>query len=142
MRAKPLELPVRPELNDSARVEDLLRPLRDEDVVVVAVGRHRPPPRPRVHNLARREREQPLVLPHVGVVIPVVLAEQAAVPDDQRRRVADLAPREQLDDVLVDPRHRQRVLEAGVPVEHVRLRSCRTASPLPARSASAARAPP
>ena len=65
--------------------------------------------------------EQPLVLPDVRVLIPVVLAAQPAVADDQRRRVAAPALGEQRDDVLVELRHRQRVLDAGVAVDDHRL---------------------
>ena len=71
--------------------------------------------------VARRERQQPLVLPHVVVLVPVVLARQAAVADDQRRRVADPAPGEQRDDVVVERRRRQVVLDAGVAVLDHRL---------------------
>ena len=80
-----------------------------------------PAARARIDDLARREPQQPLVLPDVGVLVPVELAVQAPVADDEGRRVARLALREQLDRVLVDARHRKRVLDAGVTVEHVRL---------------------
>ena len=70
----------------------------------------------RDQRVARREALEARVLPHVVVLIPVVLAGETTVGHDQRRRVADLRPREQRDDVLVQPRHRQAVLDSGVPV--------------------------
>ena len=87
----------------------------------VVVGGHRPPARARQQLFLRREGEEPRVLPHVGVLVPVVLARQAAVGDDQRRRVADLALAEQRQHVLVDRRRRQVVLDAGMAVLNHRL---------------------
>jgi hypothetical protein len=60
--------------------------------------------------------EEPRVVPDVGVLVPVRLPPETAVPDDERRRVAHAAFRPELEDVLVDPRDRQGVLDAGVPV--------------------------
>ena len=49
-----------------------------------------PAARARVEDAPRHERRQPLVLPDVRLLVPVVLAQAAAVGDDQRGRVADL----------------------------------------------------
>ena len=42
---------------------------------------------------ARHELREPRVLPDVRLLVPVVLAEEPAVPDEQGRRVADLRRR-------------------------------------------------
>ncbi len=46
---------------------------------ILLVWNHGSVARPRVHNSAWCEREQPLFLPYVGVLVPVVLAAHASV---------------------------------------------------------------
>ena len=76
VRAEALQLAVRAELHEAAGVADRLGALRDADVVEVVLGGHRAAARSRVDDVARREREQPLVLPDVRVLVPVVLADR------------------------------------------------------------------
>ena len=86
-----LELAVGAELNASPRVDDLLGPLGNQHVVEVVFRSHGAPAGSRIHDLARREREQVLVLPHLIVLVPVVLTGEAAVAHDEGRCIAGTA---------------------------------------------------
>ena len=66
-------------------------------VAAAAAGVDQPP---------RDERQEPLVLPDVGLLVPVVLAPEAAVTNHQRGVVGGATEGEELQHVLVEGRHR------------------------------------
>ena len=69
--------------------------------------------------LCGMKRLQLLVVVHLGRRVEVLLRRWAAVVHQQRRRVRDLRPGEELDDVLVEREDRQRVLVAVHAVDGV-----------------------
>ena len=84
---------------------------------VLIVRDERAAARDGVDERARREGEQAGVLPDVGLGVPVVLAPEAAVADDERRRVADVGRAPEREDVVVERGDGDGVLDAGVAVE-------------------------
>ena len=74
----------------------------------------------RLNNLTRNEAQELLIAPDIRLLVPIVFAPDAAITNDQRRRVAHLRRAPQLGDILVHAFERQRVLDAGVAVDHHR----------------------
>lgn len=120
VRADALYLPVRAKLRFAAGAHDVLDRPRQFKVVEVIFGSHQAAARARINDAARREAQQSLVLPDVGLLIPVVLAPYAAVADNQRRRIADAASGKQGHEVFVERRDGDGVFNACVPVEDLR----------------------
>ena len=58
------------------------------------------------------------MLPDVHVLIPVVLAVEPAVSDDECGRISGGAGAPELDDIAIDAIHRQGMLNTGVSVSH------------------------
>ena len=101
MGAKARELAVSAELDASAGVDQLLAEPREIDVVVFFFGCHYPPARSRIYNISRHEGEQTFILPYVGMLLPIILARDSAVTDDQCGGDAGAGSREELYDVVV-----------------------------------------
>jgi hypothetical protein len=60
--------------------------------------------------------QQALVLPNVGVLVPIVLSEDAAVRDTDRRRVPDVRFGPELQHIVIQARDRYGMFDAGVAV--------------------------
>src|SRR5690349_2715054 len=97
MHAEPLELTVTPQPNATARLDDLLRLLREQLERVLAVAEPlRTTQRTTLELRERREVRELRVVQNVIVLVPPVLGPWAAVLDQQRRRPRRSALREQL----------------------------------------------
>ena len=83
-----LELAVRAQLHRTARVYQLLRLPRHLHMMIISLRCFLAAARACVDNGTREEGEQAILFPHVGVLIPVVLARKTTVADHERRRVA------------------------------------------------------
>src|SRR6266508_5332852 len=114
--AEALALAVRAQLHRNAGVVKLSGDPRDIEVIEVFLGRHHAAHRAGIELGGRDELRKPRVLPDVGVLIPVVLPPETAVSDEKCRRVTHAGLRPELEDILVNPRDRQRVLDPRVPV--------------------------
>ena len=121
VHAESLQLAVAAESDAAARFDDLLRLLGEQLERVLAVAE------PAAAAAAPRRSSSVNgvkcvsfgSLEDVVVLVPVVLGPRAAVLHDQRRRLRRAALREQLHDVLVQRRDRQRVLDARVAVHRL-----------------------
>ena len=102
VRAQPLDLAVRSQLNQATGILNGLRTAGNRHVVEILIsGRFEPAARPAVHHGPRHEAEEPFVLPDIGAFVPVELPRESTVPHDQRRRVTRPAATEQFRQVLV-----------------------------------------
>src|SRR6266542_5463943 len=114
--AETLALAVRAQLHRDPGVAELPGDPRDIEVIEVLLGRHHAAHRTGVELGRRDELRKPRILPDVGVLVPVVLSPETAVSDEKCRRVTHAVLRPDLESILVDPRDRQVVLDARVPV--------------------------
>ena len=90
VRPEALHLAVRPEVHAHATIRQPLGRFGKRHVPVLVVRDERAAARAAIHNTTWSKRQQPLILPHIGVTVPVVLAPEAAVANDQRRCIANV----------------------------------------------------
>ena len=85
------QLTVRADLDLASLQGVRVHRLRYVEVLIVFIGRHGTTARAGLQHRVRREVAQPLVRPHLLVLVPPELAVQATVAHDERRRVTALA---------------------------------------------------
>ena len=117
VRAKTRELTVRADHDRYAEPVELECFFGHEHMVIVRVGRGRAPDRARHDHRLGCKGHQMLVLPDIGPVVPVLLAHQSAVGDDEGRRVENLGLAPELVDVAVNVLDRKAVFDAGMTVD-------------------------
>src|SRR5690625_1108316 len=98
VRGEAIALAVCADQDAGPAVEEILRRAGDLDVEIVVRGGLLGAAATRLEDAGRHEALEPLVLPDVRFLVPVVLGVQPAVVDDESRRVAGLGGGDQRQD--------------------------------------------